>query len=67
MSKIKDVVNEIEEEAGDIELKAKKLNAQLDAAADGALQKAQKSPFTGVGVLLVILAVFVGFLWLLVR
>lgn len=67
MSKVTDIVNKIEEEAGDIELKAKRLNAELDAEADKALGVAQKSPLTGVGLLLVILAVVVGTVWLIVR
>ncbi len=67
MSRLKDVVDEIEEEAGDIELKAKRLNAQLDAKADAALDTAKKSPFTGVGLLLVILAAILVTVWLLVR
>lgn len=64
---IKDTVNKIEEEAEDIENKAKQLNAQLDRAADGALQKAQKSPFTGAGMLLAIFAALCFVLWLLIR
>ena len=64
---IKDTVNKIEEDAEGIELKAKRLNAELDAEADKALSVAQKSPFTGVGLLLVILVVVVVGVWLLIR
>jgi hypothetical protein len=67
MSKIKDVVNEIEEEAESIELKAKQINAKLDEAADSVLQKGQRSQFTGLWMLLAILAVLAGVLWFIVR
>jgi vacuolar-type H+-ATPase subunit E/Vma4 len=67
MSKLKDVVNEIEEEAENIELKAKQLNAKLDEAADAGLQKAQRSQFTGLWMLLAILAILAGVLWFIVH
>lgn len=66
MSKIKDVIHDIKEEAEDIGEKAEQLNAQLDSAVDGGLQKAQQSKFTGVGFLLIILVAVVVAIWLLV-
>lgn len=67
MSKLKDVVNEIREEAENIEDKAKLLNAQLDTRADEVLEKAQKSPLTGAGILLAILVVIIALVWFLLR
>lgn len=63
MNKVTDIVNKIEDEAGDIELKAKQLNAQLDDEADKALDAAKRSPFTGIWMLFAILAVVLGAFW----
>lgn len=52
---------------GKIEEDLKKINAEIDAAADKALQAAERSKFTGVWGLLAIVAVLGIVLWALLR